>query len=82
MCSQHLPPAGLNDVPVVAPAPDFQVRRQQYEKLQLGEEIRVSVQAGMDQNTILMGIGNHFFDDAKATLWIRIGYSVAQRVRG
>ncbi len=82
MRRQHLPPVGLDHVPVVAPAADFQVRREQREEPQLGEQVAFGLQAGVDEHTVLMGIGDNFLDDAVATVGIDIGDSITQRVRG
>ena len=82
MRRQHLPPVGLHHVPVVAPAADFQVRREQREEPQLGEQLGVGLQASVDEHTVLMGIGDNFLDDPVATLGIDIGDSITQRVRG
>ena len=82
MRRQHLPPVGLDHVPVVAPAADFQVRREQREEPQLGEHVGVGLQAGVDEHAVLMRIGDNFLDDAEATLGIDIGDSITQRVRG
>ena len=64
MCRQHLPPVGLDHVPVVAPAADFQVRREQREEPQFGEHVGVGLQAGVDEHARLMRIGDDFLDDA------------------
>ena len=82
MRRQHLPPVGLDHVPVVTPAADFQVRREQREEPQLGEHVGVRLQAGVDEHTVLMRIGDNLFDDPVATLGIDIGDSITQRVRG
>ena len=82
MHRQHFSPVGLDHVPVVSPAANFQVRREQREEPQLGEQLRVGLQAGMDEYTVLMGVGDNFFDDPVATVRIDVDDSIAQRAGG
>ena len=79
---QHLPPGGLDHVPVVAPTANFQVRRYQREQPQLGEQFGVGIQPRVDEKARLMGIGDDLFGDTEMHLGIDIGDTITERVRG
>ena len=79
---QHVAPVGPHHVTVVVPAADLQVRRQQGEEPQPGEQGGVRLQAGGHEHAIPVGVGDDFLDDAEVPPGIGVGDAVAQRVRG
>ncbi len=79
---QYLTPVGLDYVAAVAPAADFQVRREQCEEPQLGEHRRCALQPRVNEHTGPVRIGDHFLDDSVLSLGIDIGDTVTQCARG
>jgi len=80
MGREHFSPIGLHHVPKVAPAAGFQVRREQGEEPQLGEHLGFRLQAGMDEQAVLMRIGDNLLGDPVTPTGIDISDSETQRV--
>jgi hypothetical protein len=77
---QHRTRAGFDDVAVVAPATDFEVRRQQDEQPQLRRQFHGRLQAGMHEHAGLVRVRDDFLEDAVASPGLGVGDPKAEGV--
>src|SRR5262249_48129032 len=67
-------------VTVVPPSAEVEVRREECEELESGEELRLALESRVDQDAGPMGVGDHFLDDAVAALALGVGDAHTERV--
>jgi hypothetical protein len=78
--SENLSSCNLSSEAIVIPATNLEMRCEQDVELQLGQKTLVSFYPGVNEDSVLMRVTDHFFDDPVTVFGICICHAEAERV--